>query len=91
MRKHLVDREISIGDFVLTGGELSAMVVVDAVTRLIPGVLGNYDSASYDSFSTGFWSILTIHVLAATEAGRFPMYCCQVITGRSSHGEEENR
>jgi tRNA (guanine37-N1)-methyltransferase len=53
VRDHLVDREISIGDFVLTGGELSAMVIVDAVTRLIPGVLGNCDSASYDSFSTG--------------------------------------
>jgi len=53
VRDHLTDREISIGDFVLTGGELSAMVVVDAVSRLIPGVLGNYDSASYDSFSTG--------------------------------------
>ena len=53
VRDHLADREISIGDFVLTGGELSAMVVVDAVTRLIPGVLGNYDSASCDSFSTG--------------------------------------
>ena len=53
VRDHLVDREISIGDFVLTGGELSAMVIVDAVTRLIPGVLGNNESASYDSFSTG--------------------------------------
>ncbi len=53
VRDHLADRQISIGDFVLTGGELSAMVVVDAVTRLIPGVLGNYDSASCDSFSTG--------------------------------------
>ena len=53
VRDHLADREISIGDFVLTGGELSAMVVVDAVTRLMPGVLGNYDSASCDSFSTG--------------------------------------
>ena len=53
VRDHLVDREISIGDFILTGGELSAMVIVDAVTRLIPGVLGNYESASYDSFSTG--------------------------------------
>jgi tRNA (guanine37-N1)-methyltransferase len=49
----LVDREISIGDFVLTGGELSAMVIVDAVTRLVPGVLGNNESASSDSFSTG--------------------------------------
>jgi tRNA (guanine37-N1)-methyltransferase len=53
VRIHLADREISIGDFVLTGGELSAMVVVDAVSRLIPGVLGNYESASYESFSTG--------------------------------------
>jgi len=53
VREHLVDREISIGDFVLTGGELSAMVVVDAVTRLVPGVLGNDESASFDSFSTG--------------------------------------
>ena len=53
VRAHLVDREISIGDFVLTGGELSAMVVIDAVSRLVPGVLGNYGSASSDSFSTG--------------------------------------
>lgn len=48
-----VDAEISIGDFVLTGGELGAMVVIDAVTRLIPGVLGNVDSAESDTFSDG--------------------------------------
>lgn len=53
VRTYLVDREISIGDFVLTGGELSAMVIVDAVTRLVPGVLGNNESSSSDSFSTG--------------------------------------
>jgi len=53
IRTHLVDREISIGDYILTGGELSAMVVVDAVTRLIPGVLGNDESAFMDSFSNG--------------------------------------
>jgi tRNA (guanine37-N1)-methyltransferase len=47
------DAEISIGDFVLTGGELGAMVVIDAVTRLIPGVLGNQDSAGSDTFSDG--------------------------------------
>lgn len=46
-----VDFEISIGDFVLTGGEIAAMVVMDAVIRLIPGVLGNEDSAGNDSFS----------------------------------------
>jgi tRNA (guanine37-N1)-methyltransferase len=48
-----VDAEISIGDFVLTGGELGAMVVIDAVARLIPGVLGNADSAGSDTFSDG--------------------------------------
>ncbi|MDD5712565.1 MAG: tRNA (guanosine(37)-N1)-methyltransferase TrmD, partial [Smithellaceae bacterium] len=53
VRAHLVDREISLGDFVLTGGELSAMVLVDAVSRLIPNVLGNSESARDDSFSTG--------------------------------------
>jgi tRNA (guanine37-N1)-methyltransferase len=53
VRSKLVNREISIGDYVLTGGELSAMVVVDAVSRLIPGVLGNCDSAGADSFSMG--------------------------------------
>jgi len=46
-----IDLEISIGDYVLTGGEVAAMAVIDAVTRLIPGVLGNEDSAWHDSFS----------------------------------------
>jgi tRNA (guanine37-N1)-methyltransferase len=50
---HLVDREISIGDFILTGGEIPAMVVLDSVVRLIPGVLGCRDSAVNESFSTG--------------------------------------
>jgi tRNA (guanine37-N1)-methyltransferase len=53
VRKHLATREISIGDYVLTGGELSAMVIMDAVSRLVPGVLGNSESASTDSFSMG--------------------------------------
>lgn len=46
----LVDEEISIGDYVMTGGELASMVIIDAVTRLIPGVLGGADSAEIDSF-----------------------------------------
>jgi tRNA (guanine37-N1)-methyltransferase len=53
IRLHLVDREISIGDYILTGGELSALVVIDAVARLIPGVLGNEDSLQTESFSQG--------------------------------------
>jgi tRNA (guanine37-N1)-methyltransferase len=51
-----VDREISIGDFVLSGGELPAMVLIDAVTRLIPGVLSNRDSAETDSHYNGLLS-----------------------------------
>jgi tRNA (guanine37-N1)-methyltransferase len=47
---HLADDEISIGNYVLSGGELAAAVVVDSVARLIPGVLGNETSAAFDSF-----------------------------------------
>ena len=50
IREHLVTREISIGDYVLTGGELAAAVICDAVGRLIPGVLGDEESALSDSF-----------------------------------------
>jgi tRNA (guanine37-N1)-methyltransferase len=53
IRSHLVDEELSIGDFVLTGGELAAMVVVDAVTRLLPGVLGGEQSLDEESHSSG--------------------------------------
>lgn len=53
VREHLVDEEISLGDYVLTGGELAAMVVVDAVARMLPGVLGSKDSAREDSFYKG--------------------------------------
>jgi tRNA (guanine37-N1)-methyltransferase len=53
VRQHLVTDEISIGDYVLTGGELAAMVVIDAVARLLPGVLGAADAAAADSHSTG--------------------------------------
>ena len=49
----LIDYEISIGDYVLTGGELAGMVIMDAVTRLIPGALGGEDAAEKDSFADG--------------------------------------
>jgi tRNA (guanine37-N1)-methyltransferase len=51
IRTHLIDREISIGDYILTGGELAALVLVDAVSRFIPDVLGNPLSTRSDSFS----------------------------------------
>jgi tRNA (guanine37-N1)-methyltransferase len=50
---HLVDGEVSVGDFVLAGGELAALVVVEVVGRLVPGVLGNEASSSDESFTTG--------------------------------------
>jgi len=53
VRTLFVDDEISLGDFVLTGGEIAAMVIVDAVSRLVPGVLGCDESAQYDSFADG--------------------------------------
>ena len=53
IRQHLITDEISIGDYVLTGGELGAMVVIDSVVRLLPGVLGSEESHIQDSFSTG--------------------------------------
>ncbi len=49
----LIDYEISIGDYVLTGGEVAGMIIIDAVTRLIPGALGGEDAAEKDSFSNG--------------------------------------
>ena len=53
VRQQLIDEEISIGDYVLTGGEIPAMVLVDAVARLIPGVLGHKDSSKNESFLAG--------------------------------------
>lgn len=53
VRDHLITREISIGDYVLTGGELAAAVIADAVTRIVPGVIGDDESALSDSFQDG--------------------------------------
>ncbi len=53
VRRHLVDGELSIGDYVLAGGEAAAFVVVEAVTRLVPGVMGNEASAGDESFTSG--------------------------------------
>ncbi len=53
IREHLVTDEISLGDFVLTGGEVASMAIIDSVVRLLPDVLGNNQSAVHDSFSTG--------------------------------------
>ena len=56
----IVTDHLSIGDYVLTGGELPAMVMIDTIARLVPGVLNNSESAEYDSFQTVFWNIPSI-------------------------------
>lgn len=53
IREHLVDREISTGDYITSGGEIPALIIIDAVSRLLPNVLGNFDSAESDSFMNG--------------------------------------
>jgi tRNA (guanine37-N1)-methyltransferase len=53
VREHLVTDQISVGDYVLTGGELPAMIIIDAVSRFLPGVLGDPTGAEDDSFSNG--------------------------------------
>lgn len=53
VRQHLVTDEISIGDYVLSGGELGAMVIIDVVSRLVPGVVGSIESTEDDSFTSG--------------------------------------
>ncbi len=53
VRQHLATDEISIGDYVITGGELAALVVIDAVSRLVPGVLGDPDATLDDSHASG--------------------------------------
>ena len=53
MREHLITKEYTIGDFVLTGGELPAAIMTDAIVRLLPGALGDVESALNDSFQDG--------------------------------------
>ncbi|MHB8669752.1 MAG: tRNA (guanosine(37)-N1)-methyltransferase TrmD [Acidimicrobiales bacterium] len=58
VRQHLVDDELSVGDVVLAGGEVAALVVIEAVTRLVPGVMGNASSATEESFSPSTGGLL---------------------------------
>ena len=56
IREHLITKEISVGDFVLTGGELPAAIIADAVIRIVPGVIGDEQSALSDSFQDNLLS-----------------------------------
>ena len=55
VREHLADESISIGDYVLTGGEIPALVLIDSITRLLPGALGDATAARHDTFSEGMF------------------------------------
>jgi tRNA (guanine37-N1)-methyltransferase len=90
VRLHLADREISIGDYILTGGELPAMVVIDAVSRYIPGVLGNQESAETDSFSKGLLAYPQYTRPADYRGGACRRCCFQEIIGKSKLGERKN-
>src|ERR1700704_432010 len=68
--EHLATEEISVGDFVLSGGELPAMLVVDAVTRLLPGALGNEASAQNESFSGGDAKLAEVQHLVPRKSGQ---------------------
>lgn len=84
IRTHLVDREISIGDFILTGGELSALVLIDAVSRLIPGVLGNAASSCSESFSNGL-----LEYPQYTRPANYKDWCVPEVLISGNHAEIE--
>ena len=70
--EHLADEELSIGNYVLSGGELAAAVVIDAVARLLPGVLGNDSSAAFESFQDDRARRRPAGLPALDPPGRFP-------------------
>jgi tRNA (guanine37-N1)-methyltransferase len=86
VRQHLVTDEISIGDYVLTGGELPALIVMDAIARLLPGVLGDPTGAQDDSHASGCWNIPITLARPSSEIGLCRMCSFPAITPRSTNG-----
>ena len=79
IREHLITREISVGDYVLTGGELPAAIMVDAVVRLLPGVIGDAESALSDTFQDDLLAPPIYPAPPTTRGGRSPT-CSSVVT-----------
>lgn len=88
---HLVDREISVGDYVLSGGEPACLVVLDAVIRLLPGALGEPASLDEESFSSGLLDTRSTPGQPNSGAGRFPTSSSRAITRPSDAGGGSNR
>ena len=90
VRTHLADDEISIGDYVLSGGEPAAAVVVDAVVRLQPGALGSAESAVEESFSDGLLEYPHYTRRQSFVVGGCRTFCSAAITPRLRHGGESD-
>jgi len=88
VREHLVEEELSIGDFILTNGALSALVVIDAVVRLLPNVVGNEASTQSESFSAERPWLEGPHIRGPRNfaAGAFRRSSCRAITAKSRNG-----
>jgi len=82
VKELVVDMEVSVGDYILGGGETASMVIVDAISRLIPGVLGSAMSANDESFSRGFWSIRSIRDRNISGGAGSRKFFCPATTGR---------
>ena len=91
VREELADDELSIGDYVLTNGALPAMVVVDTVTRLLPGALGDEGSAADESFSHGLLEYPQYTRPAEFRGMRVPEVLFRATTGRSRSGGRSRR
>ena len=85
VREHLITLEISIGDYVLTGGELAAAIIADSVVRVIPGAIGDEASALTDSFQDNLLRRST-RARPISAAGKCRMSCCRAIRKRSPNG-----
>ena len=92
-----VHEEVSIGDYVLSGGELPALVIIDAVARLVPGVVGDEQSVAEDSFGRGLLDFphytrrQRFRRGRLTKSSRCPTCCCRAITPRFGAGENGKR
>lgn len=86
IREHLITKEISIGDYVLTGGELAAAVMADAIVRIIPGVISDEQSALPILSRIICWQHLYIHDLLIIKAGKFPIFYYPGMKQRSKNG-----
>ena len=87
VRPSLATEELSIGDYVLSGGELPALVIVDAVARLVPGVVGDEESVARDTFARGLARLPAVHAAGGvSRAWRCRRCCCRGTTRRSSGG-----